>query len=178
MNSKPSSAERKHLARVKEFDCIVCGAPSPSDAHHLDQRYAYLFKTGSYMKRTFILSHSTARSNALSAIKDAPDGYVVTISEPTRNADQNALLWICLNAFSKQLLWPVNGAMTKLPPEEWKDILSAGYRKYNPRVAQGLDGGMVMLGLRTSRMGKRDFADFLDYIGAVAADRGVNLEPA
>ncbi len=37
--------------------------------------------------------------------------------------------------------------------------------------------GMVMLGRRTSKMGKRQFAEFIEFIQSVAADRGVNLEP-
>lgn len=29
------SAARNHLRRVKELPCSVCGAPGPSDAHHI-----------------------------------------------------------------------------------------------------------------------------------------------
>lgn len=124
----------------------------------------------------FILAHDVARNRAAEAVKSAPDGYVVTLAEPTRNADQNALMWVYLQAFSDQLQWPVNGSMTRLTPEEWKEILSAAYRQYRPRVAAGLDGGMVMLGMRTSRMGKREFAEFMDFIEATAAVRGINVK--
>ena len=124
----------------------------------------------------FILAHDVARNRAAEAVKSAPDGYVVTLAEPTRNADQNALMWVYLQAFSDQLEWPVNGSMTRLTPEEWKEILSAAYRQYRPRVAAGLDGGMVMLGMRTSRMGKREFAEFMDFIQATAAVREVNVK--
>ena len=124
----------------------------------------------------FILAHDVARQRAAEAVKSAPDGYVVTLAEPTRNADQNALMWVYLQAFSDQLQWPVNGSMTRLTPEEWKEILSAAYRQYRPRVAAGLDGGMVMLGMRTSRMGKREFAEFMDFIQATAAVREVNVK--
>jgi len=128
------------------------------------------------MKQTFVMAHHQARRRAMAAVADCPDGYVVQVSEPTRGADQNALMWVYLTAFSEQLLWPVNGAMVKMSPEEWKDVLSAGFRRYHPRIAQGIDGGVVMLGLRTSKMGKREFAEFIDFLGAVAADRGVELE--
>lgn len=123
----------------------------------------------------YILAHAEARRRAIQAIHDAPQGYVVTVKEPTRNLDQNALLWVLLEAFSKQLVWPVNGKMVHLTAEEWKDILSAGFRKETARLAMGLDGGVVMLGLRTSKMGKKQFAEFVEFVQAIAADRGVEL---
>lgn len=127
-------------------------------------------------KRTFILAHVEARKRAAQAIAEAPAGYVVELREPTRNTAQNALLWVILSAFSEQLEWPVNGRMVKLTADEWKDVLSAGFRKEQARLAMGLDGGVVMLGLRTSRMGKREFAEFIEFLQAVAADRAVSLE--
>jgi hypothetical protein len=128
------------------------------------------------MKRTFILAHADARRRAAQAIADAPEGYAVTVAEPTRNLEQNALLWVLLQAFSDQLLWPVNGVMVKLSPEEWKDILSAAYKRESQRVAMGIDGGMVLLGMRTSKLSKREFAELIEFIHATAADRGVALQ--
>lgn len=123
----------------------------------------------------YILAHAEARRRAIQAIHNAPQGHVVTVKEPTRNLDQNAFLWVLLEAFSKQLVWPVNGKMVPLTAEEWKDILSAGFRKETARLAMGLDGGVVMLGLRTSKMGKKQFADFVEFVQSIAADRGVEL---
>ncbi|MCA3159322.1 MAG: recombination protein NinB, partial [Burkholderiales bacterium] len=40
----------------------------------------------------FRLVHQAARENAIEAIKQAPDGWVVRVTEPTRNLEQNALL--------------------------------------------------------------------------------------
>jgi hypothetical protein len=129
-------------------------------------------------KSRFILAHAEARTRAMAAVATAPPGYVVTVQEPTRNLEQNALLWVLLQAFAEQLTWPVNGSMVKLTPEEWKDILSAAFKRESQRVAMGIDGGMVMLGLRTSQMGKRQFAEFIEFIQSVAVDRGVELETA
>lgn len=37
-NSKSlTRAESEHIARVKALDCSICGAPGPSDAHHIKQ---------------------------------------------------------------------------------------------------------------------------------------------
>lgn len=126
-------------------------------------------------KRRILLAHADARRFAAECIAAAPEGYVVTVQEPTRNLEQNALLWVLLTEFSRQLEWPVNGRMTKLSPDEWKTILSAAFSRESQRVAMGIDGGMVMLGMRTSQMGKRQFAEFIEFIGSVAADRGVTL---
>jgi hypothetical protein len=87
--------------------------------------------------------------------------------------DQNCALWPILEAFSEQLKWPVNGAMVSMAAEEWKDVLSAAFRRETARVAMGLDGGVVMLGCRTSKMGKREFSEFLEFLHATAAARGV-----
>jgi hypothetical protein len=128
-------------------------------------------------KRLFILSHNEARIRACEAVSSAPEGFRVTVGEPTRNLDQNAAMWPILEAFAQQLEWPVNGRMVLMPPEDWKDLLSAAFRKEQARLAMGLDGGVVMLGLRTSKMGKREFSDFLEFLHATAADRGVVVYP-
>lgn len=125
--------------------------------------------------RRFYLRHATARQNAISEVVSAPDGYCVTVSEPARNLDQNAAMWPILEAFSAQLEWPVNGKMVKLTPEEWKDILSAAFKSEQVRLAQGLDGGIVMLGLRTSKMTKKTFSEWLEFLHATAAARGVDV---
>lgn len=125
--------------------------------------------------RAFVLAHEEARRRAIEAVRDAPAGMVVQIKEPTRNLSQNAALWVLLQAFSEQLLWPVNGHMTKLTAEEFKDILSAAFKSETVRVAQGLNGGVVMLGARTSKMSKREFSEFLEFVHMVAAERGVEV---
>lgn len=101
---------------------------------------------------------------------------VVKIEPESRNGEQNALLWVYLDAFAKQLKWPVNGAMVSLDSWEWKDVLSAAFKNETQRIAMGLNGGMVILGMRTSKLGKARFAEFLDFIAAVAVERGVLIE--
>ena len=85
-------------------------------------------------------------------------------------------MWPILQAFADQLQWPINGRMEQITPDEWKDILTAAFKRETVRVAMGLDGGMVMLGARTSKMGKREFSEWLDFLHATAAARGVELE--
>ena len=127
-------------------------------------------------KRVFKLVHAQARRLAVETVQTAPDGYCVTVSEPTRSLDQNAAMWPILQAFADQLKWPVNGSMESLTAEEFKDILTAAFKRETVRVAMGLDGGMVMLGARTSQMGKREFSEWLEFLHTTAALRGVELE--
>jgi hypothetical protein len=67
--------------------------------------------------------------------------------------------------------------MTKLSPEEWKIILTSAFRREALRIAQGLDGGMVLLGARTRDFGKKEFSDWLEFLHAASAQHGINTEP-
>lgn len=124
-------------------------------------------------KRIFVLRSEDIRRRCQAAVWDCPDGYQVTLSEPPRTLDQNAAQWPILEAFSKQLQWPINGMMTTMAPEEWKDVLTAAFKRETVRVAMGLDGGMVMLGSRTSKFKKAEFSEYLEFLNATAALRGV-----
>jgi hypothetical protein len=127
------------------------------------------------MKRVFILAHTEARRRAIESVQEAPEGYAVVVSEPTRNLNQNAAQWPILQAFADQLQWPVNGKMVWLTPDEWKDILTAAFERETVRVAMGLDGSMVMLGSRTREFSKNRFGQWLEFLHATAADREIDL---
>ena len=130
------------------------------------------------MKQTYILQPAPhpSRKRAMQAVADAPDGHCVTVSEPSRNLDQNAAMWPCLQAFSDQLEWPVNGAMSKLTPDEWKDVFTASLKRQ--KVVPGLDGGFVVCGLPTSKMGKSEFSQLLDLAYAFGAEKEVKFHDA
>lgn len=119
------------------------------------------------MKRTLILTGEAARKAACREVLAAPEGYAVTIGERTRTLDQNAALWPALTDISQQVDW----YGSRLTPEEWKDVFSAALTKQ--KVVPGLDGGFVVCGQRTSKMGKREFSDLLDLIHAFGIERGV-----
>lgn len=126
-------------------------------------------------KQIFVLSHDLARRRAVDAVVNAQPGFRVTVEPPKRSLDQNAAQWPYLEAFSRQLKWPVNGEMVYMAPEEWKDVLTAAFKRETVRVAMGLDGGMVMLGQRTSRFKKREFSEWIEFLKATAAMRGVRV---
>jgi len=112
------------------------------------------------------------------AVQNAPAGHCVTVGEPTRNLEQNAAQWPILEAFARQLTWPINGDRVYMTAEDWKDVLTATFRGEQARLSQTLDGRIVMLGQRTREFGKRDFSEWLDFLNATAAMRGVELERA
>lgn len=111
----------------------------------------------------------------LGQILQAGRMWVLTIKPESRSEAQNRLMWPILTEFSKQLLWPVDGHMVQMTPEEWKDVLSAGFHKETVRLAMGINGGVVMLGRRTSKFTKKQFSEWIEFLYATAADRGVRL---
>ena len=111
----------------------------------------------------------------LKALTTAGKRVVLSLKPETRSAAQNRLMWPLLTAFSKQLDWPVNGQMVKMSPDEWKDVLTAAHQGETVRLAMGLNGGVVMLGQRTSTFSKNKFSEFIEFLYATGALRGVNM---
>jgi hypothetical protein len=81
-------------------------------------------------------------------------------------------MWSVLTDISRQVPWMVDGQTVHPDPEEWKEILSAGLKK-NQRMARGIEGGFVMLGLRTSKMTRKEMIDLIDLGHAFGAQHGV-----
>lgn len=113
--------------------------------------------------------------DAVCAILQQPDKAArVRVEEyhPTRTQAQNALLWAVLTDIARQVQWSVDGKMQHLEPEDWKHILTAGLRK-NHRIAQGVDGGFVILGQSTSRMTIAEMSELIELCHAFGAEHGV-----
>ena len=99
------------------------------------------------------------RIRAQKLIGRAPDGYVVTIAEPTRTLDQNALLWAALSDISRAK--PGDREMT---PEQWKSVFmdAAGFK---PTFVPNLEGdSFLCLGYKSSRLTKAQFSDLIEAI--------------
>ncbi len=96
----------------------------------------------------------------------------LTIKRETRSTAQNRLLWSVLTDLAEQCEWAVDGEMVKLQPEEVKDVLTAGLRKHQ-RMCRGIDGGLVFLGQRTSRMTVPEMADLITLAHAYGDEKGV-----
>jgi hypothetical protein len=121
------------------------------------------------LNRTFILNHRQARDRAIEAVREAGDGYVVSISEPRRSLVQNALMWTLLAELSDQVDW--HGQ--KLTPENWKDVCTAAIKRQE--VVPGIEGGFVVLGTSTRRMTKVEMSELIDFIYYFGAQHGVEF---
>ena len=55
--------------------------------------------------------------------------------------------------------------------DDWKDVLSGCYHGEMRMAA--FDGKVIMLPQRTSRMGKKVFSDWMEFLVAMAAQSGV-----
>ena len=111
----------------------------------------------------------------LAAKLQADSRWMLTLKPETRSQAQNRLMWPLLTEFSNQLEWPINGRMVKMDPDDWKDILSSAFRGETVRLAMGLNGGVVLLGQRTSKFTKAEFSEWIEFLYATAADRGIKL---
>jgi hypothetical protein len=124
-------------------------------------------------KRIFCLVHAQARRLAAECVKQAPDGFIVTVQEPTRTLDQNAALHAAISDIAKQVIW--HGE--KMDTESWKRLLTASWARavHEPvKLVPALDGnGFDVLYRRTSKMSKAEVSSLLDYLHAWGTDQGV-----
>ena len=129
------------------------------------------------MKQVFKINDYKDKFYAIDAIKclSYDKRWQVTIELETRKLSQNRAQWPLLNAIADQVQWPVNGKIETITAEEFKHILTAGWRNEAVRVAQGVDGGMVLLGHRTREFKASEWGDWMDYLNWFAADRGVKI---
>lgn len=128
--------------------------------------------------RTFYLVHPVARMRALECVREAPDGYVVKVSEPTRTGEQNAKFHaICSDLAASPVTW----AGKRRTLEEWKVLLVSGHSvatKQGAEIVPGLEGEFVNIRESTARMSKSRGASLIEYSLAYCAKVGVNPDGA
>jgi NinB protein len=105
----------------------------------------------------------------IKALLFAEKRLIVEVKEATRSTEQNARMWAMLTEVSNQVVW--HGR--KLTPEEWKHVFTASLKRQD--VVPGLDGGFVVLGQSTSKMGVREMGELMELISAFAAQQGVKF---
>jgi hypothetical protein len=111
----------------------------------------------------------------LAAVLQADQRYTLEVRPETRSGEQNRVQWPILQEFARQIEWPINGHMVKIDADDWKAVLSAAFKRETVRLAMGLDGGVVMLGQRTSKFTKAEFSEWIEFLYATAMARGVKL---
>ena len=142
-------------------------------------------------KRIFILAHSTARANAARYMQEAPEGHMVTVSEPTKKRIQEEKYHAMLLDIAKQCLFMGK----RHDAEDWKRLLIDAFAKvmrdsgtplhHDGRVIPSLDfQRVVQLGIQTRDFYIKEAAEFIEFLYFYGAENGVifsdpkELEPA
>ena len=87
-----------------------------------------------------------------------------------RTGAQNDLLWPSLRELSRQVEWDGE----HLPPEAWKDLMTAHLSGQKP--VRGIEGGVVFVGTRTSQMSKKEMSDLMELIFSFGAEHDVKFK--
>lgn len=105
------------------------------------------------------------------AIRTAPEGYILRLTEPNRSLDQNARIHAVLTEVGNMLGWKWNGFDVDVT--DLKTVFAAAYRKIKgteERLVPGIDNQPVNLSWHTSTMTKRECAEFMEMIDAWTAE--------
>lgn len=128
------------------------------------------------MRQVYVLSHDLARQRALDAVRNAPAGFSVSVAEPRRSGDQNAIFHaLCGDIAKSGLQWmgkPRNA-------DAWKVLLVSGHAvatKEGAEIVPGIEGEFVNVRESTAAMSKARGSSLIEYTMAFAALHGVALE--
>lgn len=124
-------------------------------------------------RRLYILHSRDQRIGVARIVAELPQYSRVEIKGPARTLPQNDKMWAMLTEFAEQAEW----AGKKRTTTEWKDLLTGAVKIAGGGVeaVPGLEGGIMLLGLRTSEMTVAEMADLITYMEAKAAELGVVL---
>ena len=130
------------------------------------------------MSQSFILRTPLIRANAIEAVRNAPDGWLVDVRESTRTSPQNRHFHaLCGDIAKSHLTWA--GKNRSL--EDWKALIVSAHSVatgVGGEVIPGLEGEFVAIRESTSRMGKARAASLIEYTLAYALTNGVELSAA
>lgn len=104
------------------------------------------------------------------------EDFDVEVREPKRTLDSNACMWATLADIARQVEWPhTKGGEWQIglmDSDSWKAVLTAAFEQ-ETKQAQGIGGGTVMLGARTSQYSRRKMGELLEFVHAWGAEKGV-----
>jgi hypothetical protein len=128
------------------------------------------------MKQLFVIQPCPhpARTNAIDAVRNAPEGMVITIAPKTRSSEQNALLHKLLSEIAKRKEF----GGKKRTAEQWKLIMVSGHSIATGRAAEvvpGLEGEFLNLRESTASMSVKRLSSLVEYVQAWSAENGVEF---
>ena len=105
----------------------------------------------------------------------APEGYRVSIDEPTRSLQANAALHAALADISRQVKW--HGK--QLSVDVWKRLCVASWLRElgeSPEMIPALDGqGFDVIYEPTSKMGVRQMSSLIEWVIAFGVENKVTF---
>ncbi|MRT14977.1 recombination protein NinB [Enterobacteriaceae bacterium RIT711] len=122
----------------------------------------------------FHLVNDHVRSNALNAVKTAPETFLVDIRKPSRNLLQNAKFHALLGDIARQAEW----CGKKLKPEQWKVLLISGHAvatKQQAEIVPGIEGEFVNIRESSAEMSVSRMASLIEYVTAWAVGQGIKF---
>jgi len=133
----------------------------------------------------FILVHDTARSRALEAVRNAPDGVVVQIKEQGKTRIQEEKYHAMIGEIAKQY----EHCGKKWSDEDMKRLLIDSFKRdtrndpdfkeywdedSKTEMMPSLDGsGVVMLGTQSRKFPKRVAIAFIEWLYSFGADANI-----
>jgi hypothetical protein len=78
-------------------------------------------------------------------------------------------MWAMLRDISRQKLWDNE----RLDADEWKDFFTAALKRQ--KLIRGMDGGLVVLGARTSRMTVKEMSELIELMLAFGAEHDITF---
>ena len=134
------------------------------------------------------LTGPLAKQAACRYVNEAPDGFVVTISEPAKKREQEEKYHAMIGDISRQCTF----IGKKWKTEDWKRLLIDAFAQvmrevgtplhHDGRVVPSLDHGrVVQLGIQSRDFYVKEAAAFIEYLFAWGSDQPVPVvwtEPA
>ena len=117
--------------------------------------------------QTIRLTGDTQRARAKRLIDAAPQGAVLNIRPATRSGEQNSKMWAMLSDIAR-----AKPQGRELTTDKWKALFMDAIgipADWEP----GLDGGVVNVGYRSSRLSKEKMSEMIEQIYAYGAEHGV-----
>jgi len=133
-------------------------------------------------RRFFVLQPAPhpARRNAIAAVESAPDGDTVTIAEPTKKRIQEEKYHAMMADIAQQATyagkkWDEYDMKRILIDEFADEMRNAGTPLHHDgRIIPSENGlRVIQLGVQSSRFWVKEAAQFIEFLYAFGADRGV-----
>jgi hypothetical protein len=117
--------------------------------------------------QTIRLVSDQARKRAANMAFQAPHGSVANYRPPTRSNEQNAKMWAMLSDVAR-----AKPEGRNLTTDKWKALFMDAIgipADWEP----GINGGVVNVGYRSSRLTKEQMGDLIEQMYAYGAEHGV-----